>query len=81
MIVTAIVALARSLGMQVVGEGIETPAQQRFLASAGCNALQGFLFGKPMPLGLLDRGLDAKNSDAKTPDLKNNGFRSSFQAA
>ncbi|OYU50344.1 MAG: hypothetical protein CFE31_01970 [Rhizobiales bacterium PAR1] len=48
MIVTAVVALARSLGMLVVGEGIETPAQQRFLASAGCNALQGYLFGRPV---------------------------------
>lgn len=54
MIVTSIVALARSLGMKVVGEGIETPAQHRFLASAGCTALQGFLFGKPMPIGQLD---------------------------
>lgn len=48
MIVTAVVALARSLGMLVVGEGIETPAQQRFLAAAGCNALQGYLFGRPV---------------------------------
>jgi diguanylate cyclase (GGDEF)-like protein len=50
MIVTSIVSLARSLGMQVVGEGIETAAQQRFLASAGCGALQGYLFGKPQPI-------------------------------
>jgi diguanylate cyclase len=49
-IVTSIVSLARSLGMLVTGEGIETPAQQRFLASAGCNALQGYLFGKPQSL-------------------------------
>lgn len=54
MIVTAVVSLARSLGMQVVGEGIETPAQQRFLASAGCGALQGYLFGRPLPLAALD---------------------------
>jgi diguanylate cyclase (GGDEF)-like protein len=50
MIVMSIVSLARSLGMRVVGEGVETPAQHRFLASAGCNALQGFLFGKPAPI-------------------------------
>lgn len=53
MIVTSIVSLARSLGMQVVGEGIETLAQHRFLASAGCTMLQGFLFGAPRPVGEL----------------------------
>jgi diguanylate cyclase (GGDEF)-like protein len=53
MIVTSVVNLARSLGMQVVGEGIETAAQQRFLASAGCGALQGYLFGRPVRVGQL----------------------------
>lgn len=64
MIITAVVALARSLGMQVVGEGIETPAQQRFLASAGCNALQGYLFGRPVPVSKLD--LAPENSRLST---------------
>lgn len=71
MIVTAVVTLARSLGMQVVGEGIETPAQHRFLASAGCNALQGYLFGRPVPvfnLGPeLDLGSDANSTTTDTP--------------
>lgn len=60
MIVTAIVSLARSLGMQVVGEGIETPAQHRFLASAGCGALQGYLFGRPAPFAQLGLAEEAK---------------------
>ena len=53
-IVMGIVSLARGLGMKVVAEGIESEAQHRFLASAGCHALQGYLFGKPMPLPMLE---------------------------
>ncbi|CAG9172137.1 putative bifunctional diguanylate cyclase/phosphodiesterase [Cupriavidus pampae] len=48
-IVSAIVALGRTLNLQVVAEGVETPAQSAFLAGLGCDALQGYLFGKPMP--------------------------------
>ncbi len=54
MIVTSIVTLARSLGMQVVGEGIETREQHRFLAASGCTFLQGYLFGRPTPVSLID---------------------------
>lgn len=50
MIVMSVVSLARSLGMRVVGEGVETGAQHRFLASAGCAGLQGYLFGRPAPI-------------------------------
>lgn len=48
-IVSAIVALGRTLNLKVVAEGVETPAQQSFLAGLGCDALQGYLLGKPMP--------------------------------
>lgn len=54
MIVTSIVSLARSLGMQVVGEGIERAEQHRFLAASGCTYLQGFLFGRPAPVSAID---------------------------
>lgn len=54
MIVTSIVSLARSLGMQVVGEGIERSEQHRFLAASGCTYLQGFLFGRPAPVSAID---------------------------
>jgi diguanylate cyclase (GGDEF)-like protein len=54
MIVTSIVTLARSLGMQVVGEGIETKEQHRFLAASGCTYLQGYLFGRPAPVSAVD---------------------------
>ena len=48
-IVSAIVALGRTLNLKIVAEGVETEAQQEFLTRLGCNSLQGFLLGRPMP--------------------------------
>lgn len=50
-IVTAIIAMSRSLGFDVIAEGVETDAQRDFLKESGCLNYQGFLFGKPMPVG------------------------------
>ena len=47
--VTAMVQLARSLGMTAVAEGIETEEQRRFLIEAGCPWGQGFLLSRPLP--------------------------------
>lgn len=47
-IVSAIVALARTLNLKVVAEGVETEEQQAFLTELGCNTLQGYLLGKPV---------------------------------
>ncbi|HAZ76741.1 bifunctional diguanylate cyclase/phosphodiesterase [Pseudescherichia sp.] len=47
-IVSAIVALAKTLNLKVVAEGVETQAQQAFLTELGCNTLQGYLLGKPI---------------------------------
>lgn len=47
-ITQAILALAKSLNLHVVAEGIETPEQEAFLTKNGCDIGQGYLFAKPM---------------------------------
>ena len=62
-IARTIVALANSMGMNVIAEGVETEAQRRFLAANGCMAYQGYLFGRPMPIGdFLQRAALSSNS-------------------
>ena len=48
-VVTAIIALARSLNLKVVAEGVENQRQQDLLFAEGCTLMQGFLFSKPLP--------------------------------
>ena len=48
-ICTAIVAMAHSLNLSVVAEGVETPEQRDFLTRTGFDAAQGYLFGRPVP--------------------------------
>ncbi|MBH3339202.1 EAL domain-containing protein [Pseudomonas mendocina] len=48
-IVSAIVALGQALDLRIVAEGVETPEQQAFLTELGCDSLQGFLLGVPLP--------------------------------
>jgi len=48
-IVSAIVALGQALGLRIVAEGVETDMQQSFLTKLGCDSLQGFLLGHPLP--------------------------------
>jgi len=49
-IVQTIVAMANSLQLNVIAEGVETEAQKQLLLSKGCRAYQGYLFGKPVPI-------------------------------
>ena len=59
-ITTAIIAMAHALGLKVVGEGIETEAQREVLRRQGCDAMQGYLFSRPVPAGELLPLLAAK---------------------
>jgi len=53
-IVRAIMAMSRSLGLQVIAEGVETQAQRDFLLQNACTAFQGFLFCEPIPINEWD---------------------------
>ncbi|WP_295478146.1 phosphodiesterase DibA [uncultured Pseudomonas sp.] len=53
-IVRAIIALARSMNMQVLAEGIEEPQQAVFLHDSGCELGQGYWFARPMPAAMID---------------------------
>jgi diguanylate cyclase (GGDEF)-like protein/PAS domain S-box-containing protein len=47
-VVLAIISIARGLGLNLVAEGVETSAQERYLENAGCNTMQGYLYHKPL---------------------------------
>ena len=57
-VVTAIIALARSLGLRVVAEGVETLRQMEVLHRLGCGLMQGFLFSRGVPPDELQRWLE-----------------------
>ncbi|CCD86454.1 putative diguanylate cyclase (GGDEF)/phosphodiesterase (EAL) with PAS and GAF domains [Bradyrhizobium sp. ORS 285] len=56
-IVTAVVRVGQSLDVKVVAEGVETEPQRKLLAELGCDAMQGFLFARPMAASAFSRWL------------------------
>jgi diguanylate cyclase len=72
-IVSAIVALAQTLDLKIVAEGVETVAQQEFLTRLGCDSLQGFLFGRPMPPDLFMEAVARGNGSGFADPAGGNG--------
>ncbi len=62
-----IIGLARSLGLHVVAEGVETTEQRDFLAAQGCSRFQGYLYARPLPLARLEAALDAGFTPEPSP--------------
>ncbi|PMS36354.1 PAS domain S-box-containing protein/diguanylate cyclase (GGDEF)-like protein [Trinickia symbiotica] len=69
-ITSAIIALAHSLDLQVIAEGVETAAQLDFLKARACHEMQGYYFARPMPQDAIpqllerDRGRKTEHADA-----------------
>ena len=59
-IVESTIALAKSLNLDVIAEGVETPAHQAWLMAHGCHAFQGYLFGRPMPMEEMEQAVRAQ---------------------
>ena len=53
-VVSTIVGLSRALGVNTIAEGVETENQATLLRAAGCQVVQGYLFGRPAPLAIRD---------------------------
>ena len=60
-IVKAIIALAKSMNLELIAEGVETKAQKEFLSKNGCQNIQGYYYSKPLPAVEMEEFL--KNSD------------------
>ena len=75
-IIQAIVALGRALGLTVLVEGVETEHQRVLLRLAGCDEMQGYLFAKPAPAKAIDRLL----AQAETGRQASGGLREALTA-
>jgi EAL domain-containing protein (putative c-di-GMP-specific phosphodiesterase class I) len=64
-VVHAVVSIGRALGMKVIAEGVETQTQCNFLRIAGVYAMQGYLFGKPVPIDDLAPLIGATRTQAR----------------
>jgi diguanylate cyclase (GGDEF)-like protein len=76
-IVQAIVQMARTLGLRVVAEGVETEAQRDALVALGCDELQGYLFARPMTAASLALWADDDDEDDRASAM----FRASLFTA
>ncbi|MEF7613083.1 EAL domain-containing protein [Aquincola sp. MAHUQ-54] len=66
-VVTAIIALARSLGLRVIAEGVENLRQMEVLHRLGCGVMQGFLFSRPIPPNDIEKWLQQTVLPRKAP--------------
>lgn len=62
-IVAATIAMAKTLGMTLVAEGVETEEQRKFLVSQGCDRMQGYHLGRPMPAADFVERLQAEDRE------------------
>jgi diguanylate cyclase (GGDEF)-like protein len=61
-VVRAIIAMAQAMNLHLVAEGVETEEQALLLRSLGCDELQGYLYGRPVPVDEFVRALEVKTA-------------------
>jgi EAL domain-containing protein (putative c-di-GMP-specific phosphodiesterase class I) len=64
-IVSTIIAMAHSLSLEVIAEGVETEEQCHIILDSGCKCYQGYLFGRPMPIEQFDE-LIKRSTESET---------------
>jgi EAL domain-containing protein (putative c-di-GMP-specific phosphodiesterase class I) len=77
-VTSAIIAMGHSLRLTVIAEGVETLSQLNFLRAAGCDGLQGYLFGAPLSAeaatALLEERRSQPESDTAMGQARSGGF-------
>ena len=69
-IVSATIAMAKGLNMEVIAEGVEIEYQAQYLAEHGCDYLQGYGFARPMPAAELEVWLEQRKQTLNAEDVK-----------
>ncbi|MFL6817808.1 MAG: putative bifunctional diguanylate cyclase/phosphodiesterase, partial [Bradyrhizobium sp.] len=69
-IIRAVIGLGHGLEMSIVAEGVETQEQLAFLADVGCDAVQGYFLGKPLPIGNYDALVGRSGGNSMEPARK-----------
>ena len=70
-IVHTIIAMAKSLSLDIIAEGVETEDQLKFLLNKGCTAYQGYLFSRPLPIWQFEDLLKMRTFEAEQLSLAN----------
>ncbi|PKD41153.1 diguanylate cyclase [Methylomonas sp. Kb3] len=70
-IAQTIIGMGHNLGLNVIAEGVETQDQRICLERIGCDAFQGYLFGKPMPLPEFERVIHSLNRAIRPENIRN----------
>ena len=71
---SAILSMSKSLGLYSLAEGIETEEQAAFFSERGCDEVQGFLIGRPMPAEELGKILSREKTGDPAPPRRNGGI-------
>lgn len=65
-ITSAVISLGHNLGLEVIAEGVETAEQMQFLVEHGCDSIQGYFFGRPVPASKFVQQLTKKSEQTPT---------------